>query len=233
MKRLLCKKTLLTSLLLAVGVTSQAATAGGIVLGGTRIIYSAGAKQASISARNTSTDAAYLVQSWAENANGQKSADFIVTPPLYVSNAGDENMLRVMYSGPALPTDRETLYYFNARAVPSMDKSKVENKSVLMLATTTRIKLFVRPAGLTPAQDKASDLLSFSKSGSQLKIDNPSPYYLTLVRMSINGRKLDDVMVAPKSHASVSLPAGAGNTLTFSAMNDYGSPTDNKKISLN
>ncbi|RHH96552.1 fimbrial chaperone protein [Enterobacter cloacae] len=233
MKTLNFKKYLLASVVLAGTLASPFASADGITLGGTRIIYPAGAKQASISVRNTSANAAYLVQSWAENANGQKSADFIVTPPLYVSNGGDENMLRVMYSGPALPTDRETLYYFNSRAVPSMDKSKVENKSVLMLATTTRIKLFVRPAGLTPAADKAPDMLKFSKSGSQLRIDNPSPYYLTLVKMSMNGRKVEDVMVAPKSQASVALPAGGGNSLSFSTMTDYGSPTDTKKVSLN
>lgn len=233
MKPFNAKNCLVSALLLAGMLASPLASADGITLGGTRIIYPAGAKQASISVRNTSASAAYLVQSWAENANGQKTTDFIVTPPLYVSNGGDENMLRLMYSGPALPSDRETLYYFNSRAVPSMDKSKVENKSVLMLATTTRIKLFARPAGLMPAADKAPDMLKFSKSGSRLNIDNPSPYYLTLVKMNVNGRKVDDVMVAPKSQGSVSLPAGSGNALSFSTMTDYGSVSSSKTVSLN
>lgn len=223
----------LYSIALVLTLTSPFASADGITLGGTRIIYPAGAKQASISVRNTSTNAAYLVQSWTENANGEKSADFIVTPPLYVSNGGDENMLRLMYSGPSLPSDRESLYYFNSRAVPSIDKNKAENKSVLMLATTTRIKLFVRPAGLKPTADKAPDLLKFNRIGNQLEIDNPSPYYLTLVKMNINGRKVEDIMVSPKSQANIALSAGDGNVLNFSTMTDYGAPTNTKTAFLN
>lgn len=233
MKPINIKKYLLIVLVVAGTFFSTFASASGITLSGTRIIYPAGAKQASITVRNTSVNDAYLVQSWTENENDQKSSDFIITPPLYVSNGGDENKLRVMYSGPALPSDRETLYYFNSRAVPSMDKSKVENKSLLMLATTTRIKLFVRPPGLTPTSDKAPDLLKFSKSGGKLRIDNPSPYYITLVKMSMNGHKVEDVMVAPKNHASVPLPAGAGNSVNFSAMSDYGSPGDSRTSTLN
>lgn len=232
MKSVTYIKYFIASVFLAGSMVSASAIADGITLGGTRIIYPAGDKQASISVRNTSANAAYLVQSWAENANGQKSNDFIVTPPLYVSNGGDENMLRLIYSGPALPSDRETLYYFNSRAIPSVDKNKVENKSVLMLATTTRIKLFVRPAGLTPASDKAPEMLKFSRNGNKMKIDNPSPYYLTLVNMSMNGRKVEDVMIAPKSQASVSLPSGGGSAIRFSTMSDYGSPTDSRQLQL-
>ncbi|WP_456311016.1 fimbria/pilus periplasmic chaperone [Serratia proteamaculans] len=225
MKRFLSRASLVTSVFLSGILVSHLATAGGISLGGTRIIYPAGVKQTSIPVRNTSSDAAYLVQSWTENANGQKSADFIVTPPLFVSNSGDENMLRIMFSGPVLPNDRETLYYFNSRAVPSVDKSKTENKSVLMLATTTRIKLFVRPAGLNPEPEKAPDLLQFGKSGDQLLITNPSPYYITLVQLKMDGKKLDDVMVSPKGNIRISLPSVSGTTLSYSTMNDYGGAT--------
>lgn len=105
-------------------VFPQLASAGGIVLGGTRLIYPMDAKQATLSVRNSSQETSYLVQSWTENAQGNKSTDFIITPPLYVSNPGDQNMLRVIFGGPSLPQDRETLYYFNAKAIPSVDKSK-------------------------------------------------------------------------------------------------------------
>lgn len=232
MQRLLSRTSFMTSLFLSGILASQFAFAGGISLGGTRLIYPVGAKQVSISVSNTSSDAAYLVQSWTENATGQKSTDFIVTPPLFISNAGDENLLRVMYSGPVLPTDRETLYYFNSRAIPSVDKSKLDNKNVLMLAATTRIKLFVRPSGLTPAADKAPDMLKFTKSDKQLKINNPSPYYITLVQMKIDGREVSDIMVAPQSQISVPLPSGTGNYLSYSTMNDYGGATAVKKVSL-
>ncbi|WP_413504029.1 fimbria/pilus periplasmic chaperone [Serratia grimesii] len=232
MKRFQTRELLLISIFLAGSLVSLSAPAGGISLGGTRLIYPADARQTSIAVRNTSSNAAYLVQSWTESANGQKSTDFIVTPPLFVSNSGDENLLNVMFSGPVLPNDRETLYYFNSRAIPSVDKSKTENKSVLMLATTTRIKLFVRPSGLTPTSDKASDMLQFSKSGNQLTISNPSPYYITLVQMKVNGKKISDVMVPPKDNVNLLIPSGGGDSLSYSTMNDYGGTGNVKVISL-
>ncbi|MEW6484582.1 MAG: fimbria/pilus periplasmic chaperone [Pseudomonadota bacterium] len=63
-----------------------------------------------------------------EDAEGKKTTDFIVTPPLYVSGPLNENILRVMYTGEPLPQDKETLYYFNAKAIPSVDKEKMEGK---------------------------------------------------------------------------------------------------------
>ncbi|MGA4620898.1 fimbria/pilus periplasmic chaperone [Citrobacter meridianamericanus] len=103
-------KKWVVSVLLAGLFPAMAYAGGGIVLGGTCIIYPAGQKEASISVRNTSDTSRFLVQSRAEDRNGKKADDFIITPPLYVSNPGSENTLRLMYAGPALPSDRETLF---------------------------------------------------------------------------------------------------------------------------
>ncbi|WP_338564917.1 fimbria/pilus periplasmic chaperone [Erwinia sp. E_sp_W01_6] len=102
--------------------------AGGIMLGGTRIIYPAGQKQVSMSVRNTSDQSSFLVQSWVEQPDGQKSQNFVATPPLYVSGPGNENTLRLMYVGEPARTDQETLYYFNTKAIPSLDKKRRRGK---------------------------------------------------------------------------------------------------------
>lgn len=229
----LLQKPLAALLLLATCLLSLSALAdGGIVLGGTRLVYPAGQKQISLSVRNTSQQSGFLVQSWVENASGKKSNDFVVTPPLFVSNAGDENVLRLMYVGPTLPTDRETLYYFNAKAVPSIDKAKTEGSNNLILAAVTRIKIFVRPAGLAGDVDKAPSTLAFNRSGDQVKISNPSPYYITLVKVSSGNKKLKDVMVAPFSNETVTLPKGSASTLAYSIINDYGAISSQKSIDL-
>lgn len=201
------------------------ASAGGITLGGTRIVYPANQKQVSMSVRNTSEQSSFLVQSWAEQSDGQKSQDFIVTPPLYTSGPGNENTLRLMYVGQPVKADRETLYYFNTKAIPSMNKSDMEGKNILMLAAVTRIKLFVRPAGLTPTVDKAPAELTFQRSGSQLRINNPTPYYLTLAQLKLGSHELPDTIVPPRGDVLVPLGSATGNTLTFRTINDYGAVT--------
>lgn len=215
-------------LLCAAAVFPQIASADGIVLGGTRLIYPVDSKQTTLSVRNSAKDASYLVQSWTENARGDKSTDFIVTPPLYVSNPGDQNILRIMYNGPTPPQDRETLYYFNAKAIPSVDKSKVEGKNTLLLAAVTRIKVFVRPNVLSVPVDKAPSMLTFSAAGNKVEIKNPTPYHITMVQVTIDGKKMTDTMVAPFSSETLSV-SGKPRAMTYSTINDFGAVSETQK----
>lgn len=211
---------------------SFSAFAGGITVGGTRIVYPAAAKQTDISIRNTSSRSSFLVQSWVDDAQGVKIPDFIVTPPLYVSAPGNENTLRIMYTGMPLPSDRESLFYFNAKAIPSMNKSQTENSNVLMFAAVTRIKLFVRPKGLAPSVDQAPDHLTFHRQGGHMIINNPTPYYLTLTGLHSGTIALQDVMVPPRGKAEDPLPAGASATVTYHTINDYGAITAERRASV-
>ncbi len=198
---------------------------GGISIQSTRIVYPQDAKQASLSVNNSSTTDSFLVQSWVEDASGHKTADFIVTPPLYLSGPKNENTLRLIHTGGALPRDRETLYYFTAKAIPSVDPGKDAGKAVLHIAMANRIKLFVRPAGLKPARDAAPGLLAFHQQAGQLAVHNPSPYYLTVTEMTSGGKALKDVMVPPDGTVSEPLPAGYGSKITYRTINDYGATT--------
>lgn len=206
--------------------------AGGIVLGGTRVIYPAGQKESSISVRNTSDDARYMVQSWVEDAQGKKTNDFIVTPPLYVSNPKNESYLRMMYVGESLPKDRETLYYFVSNAIPALDKAKTQGKNMLMLSASTRIKLFVRPAGLSPSIEKAAEMLTFTRHDRQVTVNNPTPYYITLVQMKAGQQKVKNLMVSPYGQASFALASSADTKFSYRTMNDYGGMTTPVQITL-
>lgn len=202
---------------------------GGIALGSTRVIYPADSKQVSLSVNNSSRQERYLINSWVSDQHDKKSKDFIVTPPLFVSEPSQENTLRIMYIGQPLPADRESLFYLNVKAIPSVNRESVENKNVLQLAILSRIKLFVRPDGLTTTVDNAAKLLRFSRHGASLKINNPSPFYLTLVSLKAGSAALQSKMVAPKSSASVPLPAGNAGEITFRTINDYGALTAEQK----
>lgn len=220
------KKMMLSLTMIISGMHVMPAFAeGGISIQGTRIIYPINAKQESLSVRNSSPEDAFLVQSWVESADGQKSHDFVVTPPLYLSGPKNENTLRLMRVAGQLPKDRESLYYFVSKAIPSIDDEGGSSKNVLRIAASTRIKLFVRPAGLTPAAKDAPSYLSFQRVGGEVKIINPTPYYITLTDIKVGGRSLKDIMVAPKASAQERLPASGSSELTFHTLNDYGAIT--------
>ncbi|HCR1911854.1 TPA: fimbria/pilus periplasmic chaperone [Enterobacter kobei] len=226
------RNTLFAAFISAACLMPSLANAGGIMLGGTRIIYPVNQKQITMSVRNTSDQSSFLVQSWVEQPGEKKSQDFVVTPPLYVSGPGNENTLRLMYVGAPAAQDRETLYYFNTKAIPSVDKKKMEGKNMLMLAAVTRIKLFLRPTGLTPTADKAPAELTFHRSGAQMRIDNPTPYYLTLVEMKAGGNKLADTMVPPLSSTMLALPSSSASAVTYRTINDYGAATPEMRAVL-
>lgn len=216
--------------LLALSLISTSAWSnGGIVLGATRIIYPLQAKQMTIPVRNTSNDASYLVQSWVEEDNGEKSKSFIVTPPLFKSGTQHENILRLIYTGKPLPADRESLYYFNTKGIPAVEKDKIAGNNALILATVTRIKLFMRPEGLKILPQDAPKMLRFRQHNNKLQVINPSPYYLTLTDLKAGTKDLGNLMVAPFSNDAVSLPAGSGQAITFSTINDYGGLTSVQK----
>ena len=204
--------------------------AGGIVADGTRIVYPSGQKQKNITIRNTDNKTTYLVQSWTEDAQGNKTKDFIATPPLFTSAPGNENILRLTRTGGNLPTDRESLYYFTVKGIPSVDKSKLEGKNALVIAAATRMKLFVRPPGLSPAPDAAPDQLRFRREGGHLVATNPTPYYLTLTALRAGNQTLDGMMVPPGGTASVPLPSGVSGDITFSTINDYGAVTVPRQV---
>lgn len=157
----------------------------------------------------------------------EKQKTLLLPPPLYVSKPEDGNNLRVMYVGSSLPKDRETIYYFIVKAIPSVDKKDTEGQNTLILATANRIKLFVRPEGLKSDIKDAPAQLSFSRTGEMLEISNPSPYYLTLTGLKAGSHKLENVMVPPKGKASVSLPVGNSGSshISYQTINDYGGLT--------
>ncbi|WP_448868741.1 fimbrial biogenesis chaperone [Enterobacter ludwigii] len=216
----LIKKIVLIISLCAISLSTIAK--GGISVSGTRIIYPKNAKQEIVSIRNSSDTDSFLVQSWVESAEGKKTNDFIVTPPLYLSSPGNENRLRVIFTGSeALPEDRETLYYFIAKAIPSVT-NETTRSSIVRISAASRIKVFVRPDGLSPSSFEAPQKLSLRVVRNKLEIDNPTPYYITISRLNIAGKQYSGLMIEPKTVTSVAINVRKGDLVKFNAINDYG-----------
>lgn len=202
-------------------LSSSAANAG-IALGATRVVYPAGAKQAQLSVINTENNSAFLIQSWVSNASGQKSKNFVITPPLFLMKGKKENILRIVdVTNGSLPKDRESLFWVSVKAIPSVDKGKMaENK--LQLAIVNRIKLFYRPNNLPIAPEAAPEKLTFSKTGRGVQIKNPTPYYLTLTDFYVGSGKVDGVMVPPMGSETVKVANTSGGKVSYRVINDFG-----------
>lgn len=219
---------LLAGLLLIANTGFTAQAQAGVALGATRVIYPAGQKQAQLAITNND-DNTYLIRSWVENADGTKDGRFVITPPLFAMQGKKENTLRILdATNNQLPQDRETLFWMNVKAIPSMDKSKLSDNT-LQLAIISRIKLYYRPAKLPQPPDQAAEKLKFRRSAGSLMLINPTPYYLTITELNAGTRVLKNTLVPPMGEASVSLPSDAGSEITYRTINDYGALTPRMK----
>ncbi|HCM63880.1 MAG TPA: molecular chaperone [Morganella sp. (in: Bacteria)] len=201
----------------------------GIALGATRVIYPLNAKQTSLSVINHSPKERFLINSWVENENG-KEKNFVITPPLFVMESNSENTLRIVNLADNLPKDRESIFWLNVKAIPSVDKDSLEGKNVLQLAILSRIKLFVRPDNLPIQTEDAAEKIKINQKGGAIYIDNPSPYYTTLVNIVLDGHPLDNVMVAPFTIHRIQ--GKSGQKLTYQSINDYGGLRKQREVSL-
>lgn len=194
----------------------------GIVIGGTRLVYDGGQKEASLGINNPDK-VPYLVQSWVDTSSqaGAAKAPFIITPPLFRLDGEQSNILRVVRAGGNLPSDKESLYWLHVKSIPSGKKDAV---NTLQIAVKTSIKLIYRPAGLAGSLEQAAKGLRWQRSGNVLEVTNSSPYYLTFFKVKINDSLVKSAtMVAPQSSERFELPTGSsGGALSWQIINDYG-----------
>lgn len=196
-----------------------------VVISGTRVIYPSDAKEVSVKISNGGRSPV-LLQSWIDNgdADAKPSAikvPFVLTPPMNRVEPGKGQTLRISYAGGSLPMDKESVFWLNVLEVPAKAQTQTaENR--LQMAFRSRIKLFYRPAGLEGNPNEAVKALTWSSQGNRIQAANPTPYYVSLVNLSVNGKKLDHAMVAPRSTMTLDLAGHAGNKIAGSYVNDYG-----------
>jgi chaperone protein EcpD len=213
-----------------------------VTIGGTRVVYPLEQREVTVKLDNDS-NAPSLVQVWIDdgNANAKPSevkVPFVITPPIFRMDSKKAQTLRVMYTGDALPQDRESVYWLNVLDIPpkSADSS---NANTLKLAYRTRIKVFVRPGKLPGKAEDAPPQLTWKIAaspdgkGQAVSVSNPTPYYVSFSEVDVESgghtfKNEQGGMVAP--HSSVVLPianmnaVAAGAKVHYTAINDYGGP---------
>ncbi|RMH90932.1 molecular chaperone [Lysobacter pythonis] len=205
----------------------------GVVVHGTRVVYPAQAREITVQVTNTG-DAPSLIQAWVDSGDPRQTPDgsdapFVLTPPISRVEPGRGQALRLIFSGAALPADRESLFWLNVLDVPpSPEKSAGGEQNYLQIAIRSRLKLFYRPAGLAGEANEAPAALRWRRDGGRLRVENPTPYHVTLAEVRAlaadGGERVVEAqgtMVAPWRHLEFAAPAGT-DRVRFLTINDYG-----------
>ncbi|MDT3253736.1 fimbria/pilus periplasmic chaperone [Serratia sp. root2] len=227
MRNSVLKSAVVTGALLGALVAQQAQAA--IALDRTRVIFDGSQTSVSLSVSNQNKQLPYLAQGWIEDDQGNKiQSPLTVLPPVQRIEPGKPSQVKIQ----ALPTakllkqDRETVYYFNLREIPP----KSTKPNTLQIALQTRIKLFYRPTAI--AMDKSApppqEQLTLTKQGDKYVVNNPTPYYVTLVDAAVKKggpgiKNFEPMMVPPKGSLPLTVSAASvGGSPALTYVNDYG-----------
>ncbi len=222
--------------LMALCLASQAMA--GITIVRTRVVYPLSQTDVSLQLNNDSP-APSLSQAWVDEGDpnstpADSKAPFFITPAIFRMEPNASQMLRIVYTGQSLPDNHESLFWLNVLDVPPNAK-EVTNR--LQFAFRTRIKLFVRPAGLKGSVEEASAQLRWKVASSQktgeraMEVTNSSPYYISLSEFEVqsHGQLLKNErggMIAPFSTAVLQVAGGgglqSGAKVNYKAIGDLG-----------
>lgn len=180
------------------------ATDGGISLGQTRVVFNETDRARTVLIKNDG-DTAYLIQSLRQlGPDNKQAAPFIVTPPLSRLEPNSRNLLRIMRQNEGqLSQQDESVFYLSVLAIPAQ-ASQLTEQVQLSMGIGFVIKLFYRPKGLSMTPEEAYCKLQFTQLGNSIRVENPTPYFLTLGQLNINHRAVSfeshSAMIAPHSN---------------------------------
>lgn len=216
--------------LLSLVMSSQAMAA--FVLNGTRFIYEEGKKNTSFEVTNQSENT-YGGQVWIDNTNqGNDTAYMLPVPPFFKVAAKGKQIVRIMRTDSALPSDRESLFWLNVQEIPPKPKGEVEG-GVLAVAINTRVKLIYRPESLVAGRENAEKGMQIVRRNGETWLTNPTPYYFAVTAVKVNGKSVSLsesvqdrlAQVAPKAEISLGSVALNG-AVSVEAVNDWGGTAD-------
>lgn len=205
----------------------------GISIGASRVIFSETDSSQSVDISNRSSNQPFLINVGISDSLSAKSTNsaFMPAPALFRVESDSTNKIRILKKSNSLPSDRESIFYLNITAIPTGKAGQDNNDNklggTLQVATGNTIKLFYRPDNLPMAQKEAMGKLQFSKAGNGTKVSNPTPYFISMKTLVIDGKKvkLDVIkgtsMIAPFASNVYPVTAGQGKA-EWAAINDFG-----------
>ncbi|BEO69133.1 gram-negative pili assembly chaperone (plasmid) [Serratia marcescens] len=179
-----------------------------------------------------------ILQITAVGIADAEQSPFFAMPPMFRISPNDGQTVKVKLANKDLPLDRESLFYMDYMEIPAVNKEE-KDKNNLYLLIKSRVKVIVRPTGLSFSVEKFHEHLSFSIAGSTVIIKNSSPFYANLRSFYLTGNSElinypNSVTVPPFGESRVdnvmsSKTANAESKLIAMVINDFGA---DEKISV-
>ncbi|WP_278940016.1 fimbrial biogenesis chaperone [Pseudomonas helleri] len=225
----------LTCVLLGVIIVWLPNSYGALTVNSTRVIFDSDKRNVSVRVSNPSSKP-FAVQTWVNTAADDQitPVPFITSPPLFRLNAAKEQHVQINGLPNTLPSDRESLFYFNVQEIPQREAS---DNNQLNIALRTRIKVFYRPAELNSTLLDSLQHLQWSvrkvDGHARLIVNNPGPFHVSFVRIELSA---DEQTVSLKD-TSMALPLttqlyeldgfkpGPDMKVHFSVITDFGGYT--------
>lgn len=226
-------KPYISSVLLAFGILASASSVAGISLSSTRVIFPGSERE--VTPTVMAGDSEVVFQSWLYiDENPDLDLPFTVTPSLAKLNAGQAQILCILYQGTPLPADRESLFWLNVKEIPKVSTDFAEGKSSgLSFTVRQRVKMFFRPeegVKSEPIETTGKLNVTMKPSRKDVVIENTGPNFITLVGFTDDEKNtdgtalLDAVMVSPFSKKEIALSRAIAvpGKLYFQSINDFG-----------
>ncbi|MCK6997457.1 MULTISPECIES: fimbrial biogenesis chaperone [Enterobacter] len=203
-----------------------------VVMTGTRVIVPFNNKEKTVQLKNPDSQP-YVVQMQITDDKGKPDSHspFIIVPPVFRMERETGQSVRLITKDTSrLPQNRESIFYLSFTQLPMVTPEQ-KSQNQLVLAITNRVKIFYRPAGLGGEAEDAYDKMEFSASGSELRVKNPTGYFINVrsAELKSGSRYITlakGIMLDPDSQVKWSLPDGIhslrGTTIKLIMVNDYG-----------
>lgn len=197
----------------------------------TRIIFNADEIAQSVNLANSMNSPAVL-QIWTDDGDihalpETSKTPVIALPPILKMQPGELRALKLMLtSRMVLTPGKETLYWLNIYQIPAQTKMENSLNQKVVMPLRLRLKVFVRPTGLGAPQPEDVQKLRFIQQGKELKITNPTPWYMSL-NIHTGKEMLKNIMVEPRGSVSVPFHSSfrPGDTMTYDVIDDSGNTT--------
>ncbi|NBF10474.1 fimbrial biogenesis chaperone [Pseudomonas sp. Fl4BN1] len=234
-------KPLLAPLLLALGLLAPIGVAlAGVTAEKTRVVFAANTTETSLQVMNQNPYPV-VVQTWVDDGEPGSTPDttqapILPLPAIFRMEPGEQRNLRLIYTGEALPKDRESLFWLNLYEIPPRPNTPLPPDTTRLTVTLrTQMKVLVRPEHLPGSPDSLNQQLRFTLDNSAdsplLRIENPTPYFATLSEIQLKHgatrQAVPGTMIAP--FAELALPLSqperftrGATTVEFSRVDDDG-----------
>jgi len=199
-------------LLAVLGIASSHAS---VLIYGTRVVYNEASRDTLVRLSNEGK-IPLLIQAWLDTGEDKPVAEqqvpFVIAPPVFRMNARQGQVLRISYTGEALPKDKESAFWLNVLEIPPKPTATGQ-RNTLQIAVRNRIKLFFRPTALAEGPKDLGSALHWQVTGAgehtSVTVSNPTPFFASFLDayVSVDGTsyELATDMVAPGTTATFPL----------------------------